>query len=442
MNTFIDLSSSSFTEYELLDIFKIWKDKYKLERIQELSLYFNNISNFPDFQKEFIELKNLKKLYLSKNYISNIKNICKLKTLKDLYLDWNYIEEIPNNICMLKHLEKLKLNDNRLNSISKEILRIKTLTFLDLSDNQLQNIPNNIHFLENLNTLKISNNHIKKIPNQFYKLKKLKELNLNNNLISKISNGIGNLNKLEYIDLSRNNISKLPINFYDLINLKYMDLSQNHINFIHKDIKKLINIKTINLSFNCFKEIPKKFPNFEILFLSESSIEKIPDELLNYSSTINIFKCEKLIVNQSILNCKADIIYCHCDDFYYPPCKFKELNKYYSDFSFAKSLLKKKYQFVFDRYYSTEGHKMIEIDINQKNMIKNYLIDNSTIHTITLITMMHRMVVKNNNNIYYCSDIIRIILQFLWGKNTIPKKTNFIDTCYNIMFFKSPKLIF
>lgn len=441
MDTFIDLSSNSFTEYELLDICKKWKDENKLEQIEELSLYFNDISYFPDFPKEFIELKNLKKLYLSKNYISNIKNICKLKNLKDLYLDWNYIQEIPKSITILKHLETLKLSDNRLNCISKEILKIKSLTFLDISSNEIQNIPNNIYFLENVKTLKLSNNHIKNIPNQLYKLKNLQELDLKKNNISKISNKIGKLKKLEYVDFSRNNISKLPINFYDLINLKYMNFSQNHIRYIHKDIQKLINIETINLSLNCLKEIPNRFPNFKILFLSESSIEKIPNELLKHKGTINVFQCEKLIVNQSILNCRANIIYSHSDDFYYPPCKFKELYQYYSNLRFAKSLLRKKYQWIWD-HHSPTGHKMIEIDINQKNMIKNYLIDNSTMHTITLITMMHRMVQKNKNNIYYCSDIIRIILQFIWGKDTIPKKPYFIDTCYNIMFFKSPKLIF
>lgn len=113
---------------------KYWKEWYK--KNQHISIFFDkDLEKIPD---HIWELKNIKKLILSYNYINKISpKIKNLKELEIIELDHNELTELPIEFNNLKNLKKLDLSSNRLKSIINVISNLKGLEELDIYDNPI-----------------------------------------------------------------------------------------------------------------------------------------------------------------------------------------------------------------------------------------------------------------------------------------------------------------
>ncbi|NLU31443.1 MAG: hypothetical protein GXX04_02310 [Clostridiaceae bacterium] len=149
--------------------------KYDMAEVTELDLSGYDIENI----EEIVYFKNLAKLNLSNNRISDISLLKELKKLRELDLSGNMISDI-SPLGGMKYMRKLCLSENRISDIS--VLKgMPILDVLDLSGNDISDISS----LEGL--------------------KDLKELDLSNNMISNISI-IRNLPNLKSLNLAGNQV--------------------------------------------------------------------------------------------------------------------------------------------------------------------------------------------------------------------------------------------
>lgn len=125
----IDSSLSGLSSLKILELNNVELDSipfklFIMNKIQELSLRYNKIRNFP----EEINLDSLKVLYLGNNRINTNSNIFTiLKTLPDL--------------------KDLSLSDNNLNEFNIQLLALPKLEYLSLADNPLVELPQHIDSL-------------------------------------------------------------------------------------------------------------------------------------------------------------------------------------------------------------------------------------------------------------------------------------------------------
>ena len=194
-----------------------FNDKYNLNikdyKIKEINIPLSNIGN------EGLELickigfKDLKKLILEKNNITNINALEKSQFLK---------------------LEKLKLNSNKISDINVlQKIKFEKLEYLNLGGNEISDI----NILEKVNfpllkKLMLNNNKISDI-NVLSKAKfeKLLELYLNSNNITDISVFQGvNFKGLKLLDLSQNHIENADLLFHIFENLVVLNLDNNNLN--------------------------------------------------------------------------------------------------------------------------------------------------------------------------------------------------------------------
>ena len=222
-----------------------------------------------EIPKEIKELKNLKKLDLSHNKISEIKNIP--EGLEVLYLENNHISEIKN---LPNSLELLDLDYNLITDIPHNLLKLKKLKKIYLYDNYItvvKNLPNSIIKL-GLGDNKIS--EIKKIPES------LKKLDLSNNHITEIKNLPEGLTYLNLKDNEITKIKNLPIELNEL------QLENNYITKI-KNLPQ--SLKKLDLGYNQITEI-KNLPNsLEEFFLQHNQITEIPLTLLELTNLTNFY---------------------------------------------------------------------------------------------------------------------------------------------------------
>ena len=208
---FLNYPIKEFIQNEIL--LKQFNNKYKLNikdtGITELDLDNYNIGNEGLNELSKINFKELKKLYLNNNNISDIKVLEKVKfeKLEVLALGGNKISDI--NILgkvNFKELKQLGLDNNNISDIIVlEKVKFEKLELLDLGENKISdiNILEKVNFKE-LKQLNLYNNKISDIEVlEKVKFEKLEELYLTGN----------------EIDLAKNNliISKLESSLKKLI---------------------------------------------------------------------------------------------------------------------------------------------------------------------------------------------------------------------------------
>ena len=258
------------------------------KELKELYLSNNYISNI--IQLEKVKFDELEKLFLNDNEISNIKvlEMCNFGKLKELNLSNNYIANIEV-LALVKfdNLEKLKLNNNKITDIKAlEKCNFKKLKEIYLNNNKITGI----NTLENWN------------------FKNLKILNVSHNQISDINIlEKCNFNELEKLDLSYNNISDInvlsKVKFYKLGKLY---LNHNQIKFINVlENCKLNQLQKLDLSYNNITNLEVlervKFHRLDKLYLNknESTYNYFKNDDLNEAKEFAIFvnklftKCPK-----------------------------------------------------------------------------------------------------------------------------------------------------
>ncbi|XP_019158223.1 PREDICTED: receptor-like protein 12 [Ipomoea nil] len=274
----LDLSSISLTDEENDD------RSFDLPQLEELCLQKCNLSDFPIFLKNQVQLRSLnlsnnhirgyvpswlgnntlERLDLSGNpldflepssaqgnnsFVSlyqlvmhscNISKVPKflkgLPALKYLDLSDNKIEgSLPSGICNMSHLKVLDASDNNLSGlILKCLFNLTSLSVLNLKGNRFDQMPSTFTFAyNNLRSLNINGNQLKgKLPRSLANCKMLEILDLGNNMISDtFPFWLEKLPSLKVLVL-RNNMFygevKIPRTKFVLPSLHIIDLSSNN----------------------------------------------------------------------------------------------------------------------------------------------------------------------------------------------------------------------
>ncbi|MFV8520625.1 leucine-rich repeat domain-containing protein, partial [Bacillus sp. SBS7] len=189
------LKSLSITYGELNDIGPL----AELEHIESLSLRNNKISDLSPLS----QMKKIKLLDLNSNYIKDIKPLFKLTSLKTLTVANNQISNANlAGIEQLKNIKKLSLSNNGLTNI-EHLTPMKKLIELDLAKNELENIEP-LSRLSTVQSLNLEENYISDIT-PLSQLTGLYDLKLGSNEIRDVR-PVQELGKRMYIDVQRQKI--------------------------------------------------------------------------------------------------------------------------------------------------------------------------------------------------------------------------------------------
>ncbi|XP_039559738.1 podocan-like [Passer montanus] len=195
--------------------------------LQWLILDHNHLENSKIKGRVFSKLKNLKKLHINYNNLTEAVGPLP-KTLDDLQLSHNKITKVnPGAFEGLMNLTVIHLQNNQLkaDSISGAFKGLNSLLYLDLSFNQLTKLPTGLP--HSLLMLYFDNNQISNIPDEYFQgFKALQYLRLSHNKLtdSGIPGNVFNITSLVELDLSFNQLKSIPIvsenleNFYLQVN--------------------------------------------------------------------------------------------------------------------------------------------------------------------------------------------------------------------------------
>ncbi|XP_073410379.1 lumican [Dendrobates tinctorius] len=200
-----------------------------------LILDHNHLSNANIKKNAFSKLKELQKLYLSFNNLTELVGPLP-KTMVELYATNNKISKItPSILEGLENLTVVQLQHNALKgeSISGAFKGLKSLLYLDLSYNELSKLPTGLP--PSVGFLYFDNNKIGNIPDEYFQgFKALQYLRLSHNDLkdSGVPGNAFNVSTLVELDLSFNSLGKIPAvnegleNFYLHVNkIQKFDLS-------------------------------------------------------------------------------------------------------------------------------------------------------------------------------------------------------------------------
>lgn len=181
--------------------------------LEWLILDNNHLENSKIKGKVFTKLKNLKKLHMNHNNLTEVVGPLP-NTMDDLQLTHNKISKInPNTLEGLVNLTVVHLQHNQLteDSLSGVFKGLDSLLYLDLSYNKLSKLP--LGLPPNILMLYFDNNEITNIPDEYFQsFKTLQFLRLSHNKLtdSGIPGNAFNISTLVELDLSYNQLKSIP----------------------------------------------------------------------------------------------------------------------------------------------------------------------------------------------------------------------------------------
>ncbi|XP_061495568.1 lumican [Rhineura floridana] len=181
--------------------------------LEWLILDNNHLENSKIKGKIFTKLKNLKKLHINYNNLTEVVGPLP-NTLDDLQLTHNKITKInPNTLEGLVNLTVVHLQHNELSeaTLSGVFKGLNSLLYLDLSFNKLSKLPSGLP--PNILMLYFDNNQITNIPGAYFQgFKALQYLRLSHNKLtdSGIPGNVFNISTLVELDLSYNQLKSIP----------------------------------------------------------------------------------------------------------------------------------------------------------------------------------------------------------------------------------------
>ncbi|KAH0616734.1 hypothetical protein JD844_028100 [Phrynosoma platyrhinos] len=181
--------------------------------LEWLILDNNHLENSKIKGKVFAKLKNLKKLHINYNNLTEVVGPLP-NSLDDLQLTNNKIAKInPNTLEGLVNLTVIHLQHNELSgdTLSGVFKGLNSLLYLDLSFNKISKLPRGLP--PNILMLYFDNNHITNIPDEYFQgFKALQYLRLSHNKLtdSGIPGNVFNISTLVELDLSYNQLKSIP----------------------------------------------------------------------------------------------------------------------------------------------------------------------------------------------------------------------------------------
>ncbi|MCW3105344.1 MAG: leucine rich repeat domain containing protein [Bacteroidetes bacterium] len=214
--------------------------------------------------KEFVKLKNLRKLYLgwckNFNYSETFELLAQLPNLDTLELYACDLHELPASIGKLTNLRSLKINLNYLRKVSPEIGKLKKLEQLDLSTNDLQTLPEEIGALEQLNQLSLQSNDLAVLPAFICKLKNLQVLNIWDNDLTTLPSCISDLVNLKTLSVSGNPLVSVPTGIADL-KLERLFIGGYSLYPFPYEIFGITSLKTLGIFYTVIDSFPAAAAN-------------------------------------------------------------------------------------------------------------------------------------------------------------------------------------
>ncbi|CAF0942263.1 unnamed protein product [Brachionus calyciflorus] len=233
------------------DFNNIFKDIYTEKSIfiymrNNYFFYINNFTFSIGLREKLVEID------LSRNYLFVLDEGCfdGMVNLKRLNMSKNYLSKIQSNFKNLKKLEYLNLSLNRISQIDED----------------------SFNGLDNLIYLNLSNNNLKLIPNVLG-LKRIEELNLGGNSISSVSRELEGLKTLKTLYLSHNSIEILKFySFRDLKNVEFLFLNSNQLRKI--DPRAFLDMKKLKILY-LFDNENLNDGDFRRLYFSSDPYERL-----------------------------------------------------------------------------------------------------------------------------------------------------------------------
>ena len=315
-----------------------------MTKLKSVDLGYNLLKNkykvFPSGLFASLNLTSLVSLTLQALQMSKLEEgaFNGIEGLEQLDLSYNFLPDFPKELLHLKKLKRLKLYSN-------EIMVLKNNTFSGLT--KLQKIligVNDIDTIEpgafndlegSLEEINLYHNPLPAVPTEaLSELRKLKKLSLVKNSLSEVKNGsfvgdysleelqIGDNPKLAFDDegmfhgieeslstlfIRSLNLDSLPVHILSrLKRLEYLDATDNNIRKIDKRFFKGLNLSIVKLMKNRIKHIDhrafRNFPKGVILDLHDNLIH-------NISFILEVEKCtfKEVYLTRNRIKCNCEV---------------------------------------------------------------------------------------------------------------------------------------
>ena len=182
------------------------------------------------------------------------QEIGKLEHLEYLDLSHNQLKELPCEMACLKNLKKLFLTKNDFTEFPDVVGKLASLEMFSIKSNKIASIGCSQNIPSAVNWLILTDNRIQELPDDFgTHLPLIRKLAMSGNCLKELPASFGNLTQLELVRLSNNRIERIPDMLIALPRLAWVALGGNPVtNNLSDRNAALQQLEKLKLDFSDF----------------------------------------------------------------------------------------------------------------------------------------------------------------------------------------------
>lgn len=230
--------------------------------LTNLNLAKNNLFNADDLFQALSQLRNIRKLDLSNNFLNG------------------KLPEVVSNMAMI---EELNMDVNGITALCPGVAYWTNIKIFTISDNSLTELTPECSSWENLQVLNLKNNKITDIGILPKSWPNLERLYAGSNLLNTIPYELGMSTKLKVLDLSANTIQTIPLSLAGCTSLEYLNLGSNKVEIVQPEIiGAFLQLQELHLYKNKIQVLPNEIgtlKHLRKLTLSSNNLKALPDEI-------------------------------------------------------------------------------------------------------------------------------------------------------------------